>query len=559
MMDMIFFSKKIYTVTDGLIDGAVGVTGNKIAYVGDRKGAEELAGPDTEVVELGEHLLMPGLIEGHTHMQAYCESVDFADADSLEECRNMIIDFHEKHPDVSPIPGKNWFAANWGGKMPSKNDIDPFMPDIPFWAGDMEMHRVWLNSAMMELIGLTKNNLLVFSKNRPQMVEVDADGNPTGLVNDEVAMDIILSQGVTPDQDNVRKMFEVWTEYGVTSINDMDFYTIDSEMLHVTKELEEKGELNVRVFSSLDAMKTDDADIENGKSWMNSDMFRLNALKSFLDGTGAGLTAFMLKPYKGTDNYGNSYRTSEQLRSFIKRASEHGLATHFHACGDAAVRQAVEAYEWATDNGIRLDERSSIEHLDTALLSDVQRTVKLGITLNMTPDFLAPTKHWKDNPYIGIYDEDVENEELFSLGSFIDTGVNVSFGTDGTASSMNPMDQLFRAVTRVANDYKPEGGFRPVEAISIEDAIYHYTIGSARTIGMEDRLGSIEEGKYADMIVMDTDLLTASPAEIKAAKPVMTISDGRIVYINQRLSAWVQTRKRKNFTTSLGTSQKSMC
>ncbi|MDD6428357.1 MAG: amidohydrolase family protein [Lachnospiraceae bacterium] len=527
-MDTLLISKRIYTVTNGLLDGAIGITGDKISYVGPVNKAQTTT--DTRIIDLGDMFIMPGLIEGHTHMMPYRNQIDFSAAASIEDCQRMIVDFHKCFPEECPVVGYKWFEADWGGSIPSRKTADAVLPDTPFWASDMEMHRVWMNSAMMKRLHLSKETILSFSKGRPDMVDVDENGDPTGIVHDEVAMDLILSLSVKPDEENIGKMFDIWTRLGVTSINDMDFFTEDSPVLMITKKLLDKSLLNVRVFSSLDAKLATDNSIETGKSFMNCDMFRLNALKSFLDGTAAGFTAFMLKPYKNTDIIGASYRTEDELYRFIRLASSHGLATHFHACGDAAVRQALNAYKRAASDGIILDERSSIEHLDTALLSDVEDAAKLGISLNMTPDFLAPTKKWKNNPYIGIYTDDVENTELFSLGSFINTGINVSFGTDGTASSFNPMDQLYRAVTRRADDGFPDGGFRPAEAVDIQKAIYCYTIGSAKSIGMSDSLGSIEIGKYADISVFDTDLLTASYDEIKKAKAVMVISDGRIVY-----------------------------
>ena len=527
--DKIICSHRIDTITHGLVDGAVGISGDKIAYVGSVSGAEKQRDAHTEYIDLGNAFLMPGLIDGHTHMMPYRESVDLSGAESLKECASLISRFHKDHPDLPLIAGHDWFAANWGGQLPSCRDVDSVLPDTPFFSGDMEMHMVWMNSAMMRRVGLSRETIDAFSKHRPQMVDVDSDGNPTGLVHDEVAMDVILKENVTPDADNVSKMFDVWSRYGVTSINDMDFLTADSVILSVIKELEQTGRLNVRVFSSLDASKASDESILQGQSFMSSDMFRLNALKAFLDGTGAGKTAFMLQPYAGTSSCGNSYRTLDELEGFIRLAARHGLATHFHACGDAAVRQALESYEWAKRSGIPLDMRSSIEHLDTAKPSDIERISRLGITVNLTPDFLAPTKRWKDNPYIKAYDEPVKNE-LFSLGSFIRTGMNVSFGTDGSASSMNPMDQLFRAVARVANDGEPAGGFRPEEGIRIDQALWCYTMGSAASIGMRDKVGSIETGKYADLAAFNTDFLTAEPTEIKRAKAVLTVQNGRVVW-----------------------------
>ena len=116
------------------------------------------------------------------------------------------------------------------------------------------------------------------------------------------------------------------------------------------------------------------------------------------------------------------------------------------------------------------------------------------------------------------------------MKSFLDTGANVSFGTDYTASSMNPMDQLYRAVERKANDGLPENGYRPEEKLTLDQAVFCYTMGSARSVGMGDKLGSLESGKYADMIVLDTNIFESSMEDVKKAVVEMTILNGEIVY-----------------------------
>ena len=361
------------------------------------------------------------------------------------------------------------------------------------------------------------------------MISVDENGDPTGLLSDQVAMEVTIQYGVPTTDDTVQGMLDVWTRYGVTAINDMDFYTADCEMYQYIKKFEEADKLHVRVFASLDAEKATDESIEYGKKYMGSDMFRLNSLKAFMDGTGAGMTAYMLKPYKGTDQVARPFWSSEQLLHFVEMADKHHLAMHTHCCGDAALRMTLDVYEKARDEGIVLNEKFSIEHCDTVAKEDIERPAKLGISLNLTPDFLAPTKKWKDNPYFAVYDEEVQ-KELWHMKSFLDTGVNVSFGTDYTASSMNPMDQLYRAVERKANDGNPEGGYMPEEKLTLEEAVRCYTMNSAKSIGMSDKLGSLDAGKYADMIVLNCNIFEVSMEEVKKAKVVTTIVNGDIVY-----------------------------
>ena len=337
--------------------------------------------------------------------------------------------------------------------------------------------------------GINKETISTISNGHPEMISVDENGNPTGLLSDQVAMDITIKYGVKTTDKTVGAMLDVWTKYGVTSINDMDFYTADCEMYKYIKKFEQNNLLNVRIFASLDAEKATDSSIEYGKKLMNSDMFHLNALKAFMDGTGAGMTAYMLTPYKNTNIVGKPFWTMRQLLNYIQLADSHGLAMHTHCCGDAAFRMVLDTYENAASMGIKMNNTFSIEHCDTVAAEDISRPARLGISLNLTPDFLAPTQKWKDNPYLMVYDKEVQ-KELWHLKSFLDTSVNVSFGTDYTASSMNPMDQIYRAVERRANDGNPKGGYMPSEALTIEEAVRCYTLNSAKSVGMENKLGS---------------------------------------------------------------------
>lgn len=527
--DKIFKSKNIYTVTHGMLSGGVAVSEKKIISVTDNENLNYYISPDTQIIDFDDKLLMPGFIDGHTHMMAYAPKVDLSTAESISECVNMIKSFYETHKDADCIRAEKWYAANWDGTMPTKRAIDPVIPDKPFMAVDLDIHKVWVNSYLLEEAGINKETISTISNGHPEMISVDENGNPTGLLSDQVAMDITIKYGVKTTDKTVGAMLDVWTKYGVTSINDMDFYTADCEMYKYIKKFEQNNLLNVRIFASLDAEKATDSSIEYGKKLMNSDMFHLNALKAFMDGTGAGMTAYMLTPYKNTNIVGKPFWTMRQLLNYIQLADSHGLAMHTHCCGDAAFRMVLDTYENAASMGIKMNNTFSIEHCDTVAAEDISRPARLGISLNLTPDFLAPTQKWKDNPYLMVYDKEVQ-KELWHLKSFLDTSVNVSFGTDYTASSMNPMDQIYRAVERRANDGNPKGGYMPSEALTIEEAVRCYTLNSAKSVGMENKLGSLDDGKYADMIVLDRNIFTEPMSSVKKSNVLFTIVNGNIVY-----------------------------
>lgn len=532
--DVVYYSDNIYTVSDGMVSGGVAVTDGIITCVGGRQEISAFVGNETEVADYNDKLLMPGFIDGHTHMMPFVKKADFSKGKSVDDCCEIARQFYKENAEVSVVMGEKWYAANWGGTLPTRYDIDKVISDVPFLAIDLDIHLLWCNTKLLEKEGFILPNgeascIDEVTSGRSVMVDTDESLIPTGILKDEICMEIFLKYQPEANRNTVKAMFDVWTQYGVTTVNDMDFYEADNVIYKLTGELLKDGELNVRTFASLDAALATDESIKEAKSYMNSDMFRLNSLKAFMDGTGAGHTAYMKRPYVGTTEYGNVYLSNETLLGYVKKASEHGLAMHTHCCGDRAVSEALSVYEKAVLDGVELDERFSIEHCDTTDIEDVARPAKLGISLNLTPDFLAPTYRWQDNPYIKVYDDETK-EELWKIKSFIDTGVNVSFGTDYMASSMNPFDQLYRAIARKADDGYPLDGYKMEEAVDISQAIYCYTMGSAKSVGMEAMLGSIEAGKYADMIVVDTNLLVASADDIKKTKVLVTIVNGRMVF-----------------------------
>ena len=254
-------------------------------------------------------------------------------------------------------------------------------------------------------------------------------------------------------------------------------------------------------------------------------------LKIMIDGVASTYNASMLQPYKDKDTTGPKlYYDVDQLVDRIKKADKYGLATHYHVCGDAAVKQAVDSYVQASKEGVKLDKRFSVDHCDTTKDAEVKRLGELGISANLTPDFMnVSPENWDDNVYLNIYDEDTK-KELWRCKSFIDAGVNVAFGTDAYCSSYSPFVQMFRAVYRVGDDGKPDGGYDPWEKIDIKQAIKCYTINAAESAGWEKKVGTLEEGKLADVIVLDTNILDCSQDDLFKAGVEKTYLGGKLIY-----------------------------
>ena len=528
--DTVLQSSVIYTVaSEEPIAGGVAIAGNQILAVGTMEELTPYIAESTVIKDMGDQMIMPGFIEGHTHSGAAwtTSGVNVTGVESKEEIGEMVKAWAEANPDEPWIFGGGWYAANWGGEEPTKEDLDKYVSDRPVALDDFDGHNGWYNSKALELAGITKETAKELSVNGE--IVVDNNGEPTGYIK-EGPRELIYN--LVPPLDDISYLeaaIDVWPAVGITSISEMSLNTPDGTLMTQLKQLETEGKLKVRHFVSLDMACTEE-ELKEGMKLYASDMLRPTAVKAFLDGVGSVGTAAMLQPYEGTDNSGEMYMTEDELAEGFIKADNLGLGGHVHACGDRAVRTGLNAYEkMIQTNGSKERRNISVEHCDTTAPEDIPRFAELGVGANLTPDFMAPTAKWSDNPYIKVYDEKVE-KELWNTGSFIKSGALITFGTDSFYSTMNPLVQIYRAVERVCNDGEPKGGYMPEEKIDVKTAIRCYTINSAKSVGMEDKIGTLEAGKYADIIVLDHNILTASPQEIFDTKVVFTMMDGKVVY-----------------------------
>ncbi len=534
--DKVLKSTYIYTVaSETPVSGGVAVKDGKILAVGSMADIEKYIDKDTEVVDYGDKMIMPGFVDGHTHT-GVAETVVGVDLTFIDD-RNLATErvkaYLKANPDAKVVVGGGWYAAVWGGEDPDKSYLDAATTDIPVIIWDFDHHCNWVNSKALELAGIDAAFAKEFNEKAGNIqIVVDKDGNPTGYLQEGACklMDSLMPQYSEKD---LKYCIDIWSQYGVTAVNEMsEFHKFGDPVFSQLEALRDSGELNVRQILSINCETTDEQ-LNNMVERFNKDsddMINFGGLKIMIDGVGSTYNASMLQPYVDTVTCGPEvYYSVDQLSQYIQKAARHDLVTHFHVCGDKAVRTALDAYQNAADKGVKLNKGFSIDHCDTTAAADVARPAKLGISCNLTPDFLAATETWETNPYLMVYDSETA-KELWRCKSFIDSGANVAFGTDAYCSSYSPFVQMYRAMYRVTNDGKPDGGYLPAEKIDIKQAIYCYTMGSATSCRMEDKIGSLETGKYADIIVLDTNIINCTPDQLFKAGVDVTYVNGKVVY-----------------------------
>lgn len=534
--DYVVASNAVFT---GLEDvpkpGAVAVKGNRILAVGTEADIAQLIGPETKSYRYDDQLIMAGFHDFHIHLllgslQQQC--VHLINAKSEDEAAQMVKAYADQNPDDPWIIGFSWFHLYWDNKqLPHRSTLDKYIPDRPVYLFNAECHGVWLNSKALELAGITRDTP------DPLYGEIarDENGEPTGFLY-ETAM-ALAKQAFTFTRERrislLKGFLKHAAELGVTSVADMfPLVTMELGDLEMYREFDETDQLTTRIHFLLEL----NSDLEYPKrlrEQYKSEKLQFSGLKNFLDGVPATYTAYMLKPYADNpDTCGYTLIPKEQIEAWTVAADREDFRIRYHACGDAAVRLGLDCFEAAQRaNGVR-DSRHTIEHVEVIDPSDMNRFAKLGVIPSMQPEHIASSETYDSN----VYRSRLGKERLpytWPINSLQKSGAKIALGSDFPVVSLDPMTEIYRAVTRVHNDGEPVGGWNPEERITLAEALRGYTLGSAYGNFREHELGTLEAGKLADLVVIDRNLFAVDPSEIRSAKIALTMMDGKVVYEKQ--------------------------
>ncbi len=546
---------KVFTAdAQGTIAQAVAVENDRIVAVGtDAEIKARYTGART--IDLKGKLVTPGFNDAHIHFLGGGFSllrVDLIGAKTLEEAKQRIAAKVKELPTGSWILGRGWDHTLWGGQWPTRADLDAVAPNNPVFVQRVDGHVSWTNSLALQKAGVTRET------RAPEGGEIlhDEKGEPTGILKETAGQ---LVSRVVPQptpaemlQALERALLEA-RRYGLTSIQDNSGYR--TTMLY--RELLKQDKLTVRVAEwqdfedSVEELKRQRAEFATFKD--DPLRLRLTALKGYVDGTLGSRTAAMLAPFADDPhNSGIPRRPPEELTKMIVERDEAGFQIALHAIGDRANRMALDGIrsrppktlttseslasrcvlhpegsrgDEAHDRGSIRQRRHRVEHAQVVAPSDFARFGKLGVIASMQPSHAISDKRWAQDR-LGEY----RVLGAYSWHTMQAHGVRVAFGTDWPVEPINPYLGLYAAVTRQSTEGDPPGGWWPQERLTIDNAIYCYTAGSAYASFEEKEKGQIAPGMLADIIVHSRDLLSIPPQEILQTEVVMTILGGKVVY-----------------------------
>ncbi len=508
---------------------AVAIGNGRIVAVGSDQEIDSLIGPDTTVVDLEGKMLLPGFGDSHVH-PVDNRGCNVRDIVTLDAVLAAISDCASQGGQDEWIRGGGWALFLFDQANPHKSVLDEIAPGRPIILTSQHGHSAWASSRALELAGVTKDTP------DPENGRIERDpatGAPTGTLH-ESASRLVYEHIPDPSDEErteaLKRGLQLANSLGITSFQDAGG---GRESLQAYAALESRGELTVRAITGLRINAADGLDnvarVVGLREEFGGERFRPTSVKIGGDGLIYNHTAALLEPYADRPDFRwHPNIAPQELNPLVAALDAEGFQVHIHAVGDATVRYALDAFEHAREvNGSR-DARHHIAHIDLAHPDDFSRFAELGAIANFQPIWSQ-----RDEMVIDLIEPRIGPERtrwVYPVGAIVKAGGRIAFGSDWGVSSMNPLEGVQVAVTRRGLNAGPGEPFNEEELVDLETAIAAYTIDVAYLNFWEQEIGTIEAGKYADLVVLDRNLFDIPAEGIHQARVLLTLLEGGAVY-----------------------------
>lgn len=533
--DKIFLNGNIYTVNEAAPHAeAIAVKGDRLLFVGGCEDALKFAGQDTVTVDLEGKTVIPGIMDNHIHIMIAGANIERLDCvqRSREDILAMVeAEAKEKAPGEW-IMGFGWDQSPWADTtLPTRQELDRVAPDNPVYLERVCGHCQWVNSRVLEMAGVDRDTP------NPVGGEFlrDENGDPTGFVTETACsmIDKVLPKpGLEDFKRRILRVQEHMLRNGITSAADKGIGAscVGEEPnielgMEAFRELGDAGQIKARFHEYVQPYPALEQIYRNG--WPLSDYngkLIFCGTKEFADGALGARSAWLCEPYEDRPGHAGEGRWStEYIAEKLKQAHDAGYHMSLHAIGDAAVKQALDAYEMA--NPEHEDWHFMIEHFMVVRPEDFERIKTLKIVASMQYVELST-----DLVMIEERVGEKRAEGAYAWRKVLDTGTKIAAGTDHPMDYINPFENMYYGVSRCCIRETPAGGWHPAQALTRYEVLRSYTLDSAYAVMREHELGSLETGKYADFTVIDKDYMNCEVKEIKNIKPLATYVGGECLY-----------------------------
>ncbi len=481
--------------------------------------------PGATLIDADGKTLLPGLIDAHGHVIGLGENLsqlDVRGAKSVDEITAKLSEFAKGKEGW--IIGRGWNQELWSDtRFPTAADLDKVVNDRPVILSRVDSHAIWVNSKALELANINADTL---SPTGGEIIK-DEFGKPTGIFIDKAEtlvtqhMPATSAQSVSNALDAAGKHL---LSLGITSTHDAG---IDKTTWQVYKQRAELGTLPLRIVAMLSAASPDlSAMLKAGRYQDAQDFLSIRSVKIYADGALGSRGAALIDEYADRANhFGLMLETQQKLEQLFTLTFKSGFSANTHAIGDRANKIVLDAYQnvFKQTGGILL--RNRMEHAQIVSPEDIPRFKTLKIIPSMQPVHATSDMHMAEQRLT-----DKQLQGAYAWQTFLDQGSTIAAGSDYPVELANPFDGLYSAITRMDHNQLPENGWRASEVLSREDALRAFTLGGAYAAHQEFKVGSLEQGKWADFILIDQDYFKVPIEELYKTQVLQTWIAGKLRY-----------------------------
>lgn len=481
--------------------------------------------PDAKLIDAKGNTLLPGLIDAHGHVIGLGDNLsqlDVRGAKSVAEITTKLEQFAKNKQGW--ILGRGWNQELWSDtRFPTAKDLDKVVNDRPVVLSRVDSHAIWVNSKALELAGITA------ATQAPDGGEIIKDefGNPTGIFVDK-AESLITQHMSAPSKQAISDSLDAAGAHllslGITSTHDAG---IDKTTWEVYKERSEQGNLPLRIVAMLSAASPDLKHMLKAGRYQDAASFMsIRSVKVYADGALGSRGAALIDDYADRKNHhGLMLETQAKLEELFTLSFKNGFSANTHAIGDKANKVVLDAYQnvFKQTGGMLL--RNRIEHAQIVTPDDIPRFKALKIIPSMQPVHATSDMHMAQQRLT-----DNQLQGAYAWQTFLKQGSVIAAGSDYPVELANPFDGLYSAITRMDHNMLPENGWRASEVLSREQALRAFTLGGAYAAHQEFKIGSLENGKWADFILIDKDYFKVPVDEIYKTQVLQTWVAGELRY-----------------------------
>ncbi len=481
--------------------------------------------PGATLIDANGKTLLPGLIDAHGHVIGLGENLsqlDVRGAKSVDEITAKLNEFAKGKEGW--IIGRGWNQELWSDtRFPTAADLDKVVSDRPVILSRVDSHAIWVNSKALELANINADTPA------PAGGEIIKDefGKPTGIFIDKAEtlvtqhMPATSAQSVSNALDAAGKHL---LSLGITSTHDAG---IDKTTWQVYKQRAELGTLPLRIVAMLSAASPDlNMMLKAGRYQDAQDFLSIRSVKIYADGALGSRGAALIEEYADRANhFGLMLETQQKLEQLFTLTFKSGFSANTHAIGDRANKIVLDAYQnvFKQTGGILL--RNRMEHAQIVSPEDIPRFKTLKIIPSMQPVHATSDMHMAEQRLT-----DKQLQGAYAWQTFLEQGSTIAAGSDYPVELANPFDGLYSAITRMDHNQLPENGWRASEVLSREDALRAFTLGGAYAAHQEFKLGSLEQGKWADFILVDQDYFKVPIEQLYKTQVLQTWIAGTLRY-----------------------------